>query len=120
MDYLPFRPQWCPDSECRCIWTTWTGQSHLAGFSSDCVGELPEPHEFKWRSTVHVNPYCWCLNSPLKGVVKFLIQDKDVAVFFGTLGALLLEVNPQELGIILRPLVVALQERGIVLGLESA
>ena len=107
----PFRPHICPDSKCSCIWTTWTKGGHERGQSWDCVGKLEKPHTFQWHETEHVNQYCWCIYSPLKGVTKFLITDKDCAIFIGTLSAMLLQENPEELVIILKPILSAIRDK---------
>lgn len=86
--------------------------AHEKGQSWDCVGQLPTPHKFWWRETEHVNSHSWCLYTPMKGVMKLLIRTSDVAVFFGTLGMMMLKDDPELLEVILRPLILALKGQG--------
>lgn len=71
------RPSLCPDSTCKCIFTDFDPAYFEKGYSFNCVGELAEPHEFKWREITHRNTHCHCIYSPLKGVIKFLITPED-------------------------------------------
>lgn len=71
------RPTICPDSKCQVLWSNFLSTSFEEGYSFDCVGKLAEPHEFRWREVTHINEYCYCVYTPLKGLTRWLMAALD-------------------------------------------
>ena len=72
------RPRICPDLKCEVIWSDFLPAFIEQGYSFCCVGRLDKPHEFVWREVTHRNEFCLCQYSPMKGMIKFLMDRTDI------------------------------------------
>jgi len=72
------RPRICPDLQCELLWSDFLPSFVEQGYSFCCVGRLAEPHEFVWREVTHRNDFCFCQYSPMKGMIKFLMDRNDI------------------------------------------
>ena len=76
-EYKERRPLLCLDQKCTPFWWNGSEVAHEQGYSWECVGKLCKPHTFVWNEVTHVNHYCHCLYTPLKGISKFLMNATD-------------------------------------------
>lgn len=72
------RPRICPDLQCELLWSDFLPSFVEQGYSFCCIGRLPTPHEFVWREVTHRNDFCLCQYSPMKGMIKFLMDRNDI------------------------------------------
>ncbi len=79
------RPHICLDSACEMLVTTFDSQLFKLGYSFHCIGRLPEAHTVQWRSVQHINGYCLCIYTPLKGMLKFLMTIGDFQILNSSL-----------------------------------
>lgn len=84
------RPPWCFDKDCKVIYSVFDEELHDAGCSSFCYGRLPKAHVFTHRTAEHVNTICNCEYTPLKGAIRFFVNEEDI---WGEIQALIAVLN---------------------------
>lgn len=77
----PARPHLCFDDGCKILWASYDKEAVAKGWSYFCFGKLKEPHKFKEKECEHVNEYCYCAYTPLKGVLRFYINEGDAWIY---------------------------------------
>jgi hypothetical protein len=75
------RPHLCFDKDCKIIFNSYNKEYVEKGYSYFCFGKLKEPHKFTEKECVHVNDYCHCVYTPLKGVLRFFINEGDAWIY---------------------------------------
>ena len=71
------KPHLCPDKDCKRVWSNYSKDSFDRGASYTCWGKMTKPHLFIERETEHVNPYSYCVYTPLKGHIRFFVNSDD-------------------------------------------
>lgn len=75
------RPVYCFDKDCKILWKSFDKEAHEKGWSYLCFGKLKTPHEFTEKECKHVNEYCHCIYTPLKGALRFFINKEDAWIY---------------------------------------
>lgn len=89
------RPKLCPEKNCKPVWNKLDDEWWIKGGSGACVGILKDPVKFVYKEIVHVNDYCWCEFTPLKGVVKFMKNFDDAWGDFLMLTTIMDKLRPR-------------------------
>ena len=76
------RPWICPEPRCQPIFHAKASDYpdisvSNSGQSFICFGESPETSEFTYNGVTHCNDLGTCMFSPLKGLVKFQMNEAD-------------------------------------------
>jgi len=71
------RPHICLDESCFMLWTAYRREYFDEGGSFECWGRLTETHEFQHKKTTHRNTHSHCIFTPLKGMIRFFLNDED-------------------------------------------
>lgn len=71
------RPKTCFDPNCKILWSNYNKEAIEEGFSFDCFGKMQHPHLFTAEKCEHVNEYSHCIFTPLKGHIRFFINEDD-------------------------------------------
>ena len=74
-------PDVCHEPNCHCINSTCYHPDILReGFSFFCFGRIPDKERvrFQCADADHRNEYNFCVWTPMKGWVKFLVNDNDM------------------------------------------
>jgi hypothetical protein len=90
------RPRICPDLQCELLWSDFLPSALEQGYSFSCIGRLDKPHEFVWREVVHRNDFCFCQYTPLKGMIKFLMNKEDIEHEIAVLGVALRAIKMEQ------------------------
>ena len=72
------RPRFCYDKSCKLIYSTYDEESFNEGFSFFCFGKLKEKNVFKEKQIVHENTISHCYYTPLKGMIRFFMNEDDL------------------------------------------
>ena len=75
------RPIYCFDKTCKMLFKIYDEDAHNDGYSYFCFGKLKEPHVFTEKQCRHVNDYCYCVYTPLKGALRFFINKGDAWIY---------------------------------------
>ena len=75
------RSKHCFDSECEILFNVYDEDSHNKGYSYFCFGKLKEPRIFTEKECEHINEYCHCVYTPLKGALRFYINKNDAWIY---------------------------------------
>ena len=80
----------CPNKDCVKLLHMGGDDKWIEeGGSVFCVGKLPEASRLKFKNVVHVNDYAFCVFTPKKGTVDFLINANDAFIIENLMGAIL-------------------------------
>lgn len=72
------RPRTCPDPDCEILYMIGGSDDHVDnGGSYFCFGKLGEPSILKFKNYTHINRYSMCICSPLKGIIRYLMNAND-------------------------------------------
>ena len=72
------RPKFCFDQTCEIIYSTFNEEQYIEGFSFFCFGKLKQTHIFKEKEVVHDNNLSHCYYTPLKGMIRFFVNQEDL------------------------------------------
>lgn len=72
------RPRFCYDKSCHLIYSTYNEKSFNEGYSFFCFGKLKEKNIFKEKEVVHENNISQCYYTPLKGMIRFFMNEDDL------------------------------------------
>lgn len=72
------RPKFCFDWSCSVLLSTFDEKSFDEGVSFFCFGKLKVRKVFKEKDMVHVNPISHCYYTPLKGMIRFFMNEDDL------------------------------------------
>ena len=72
------RMPFCYDKQCKILYSTYNKKSHREGFSFFCYGKLPKPYIFVEKKAKHINDLCHCYYTPLKGAIRFFLNEGDL------------------------------------------
>ena len=75
------RPAYCFDNTCTILWKNYDQEYHDKGYSYFCFGKLKTPHRFVEKECEHINNYCHCIYTPLKGALRFYISQDDAWIY---------------------------------------
>lgn len=67
----------CPDKDCLRLCTFGTDEQYDNGGSFFCWGRLGEESVLKFKERTHKNAYSYCVGSPLKGIIRYLVSPDD-------------------------------------------
>uniref|UniRef100_A0A6M3MBQ7 Uncharacterized protein n=1 Tax=viral metagenome TaxID=1070528 RepID=A0A6M3MBQ7_9ZZZZ len=98
-------PKYCFDENCRIMWVNYSEEHHKKGWSYFCFGKLNSPHRFVEKECEHINDYCYCVYTPLKGALRFFINKGDAWIYQLGMCSILNDAEPlvcDECGIINR------------------
>ncbi len=90
------RPRWCPGHQnCRPVAKSFqTNQETMdKGYSGTCYGHCLT--SFKVLDVDHVNDFCKCVMTGLKGVIRNFINYNDMGIDRGDLGRLMQMLRPR-------------------------
>jgi len=79
----------CPREECEKLYCVGTDEWIEKGGSMFCVGKLPEIDMQTFGGVEHKNDYAFCVYTPKKGLVDFLINANDAFIMENEMGAIL-------------------------------
>ena len=88
------RPHLCLDNTCKIMWVSYDKKHHDKGWSYFCFGKLKEPHIFTEKECKHINEYCYCVYTPLKGVLRFFINENDAWIYQLGMCAIMSDSSP--------------------------
>ena len=72
------RPKFCFDESCNLLLSTFDEKSFNEGVSFFCFGKLKVKKVFEEKDMVHVNPISHCYYTPLKGMIRFFMNEDDL------------------------------------------
>jgi len=72
------RMPFCYNKQCKVLYSTYNKKSYKEGFSFFCYGKLPKPHTFIEKKAEHKNTLCHCYYTPLKGAIRFFLNEGDL------------------------------------------
>ena len=72
------RPRFCYDNSCKLIYSTYEEKCFEEGCSFFCFGIMKKENVFKEKKTVHKNPISHCYYTPLKGMIRFFMNEDDL------------------------------------------
>lgn len=75
---MPERPKLCPEEECKPFFNKLNEEWREKGGSGTCVGIMDESVKFVYKEVEHVNDCSYCVFTPLKGVIRFMINGGDL------------------------------------------
>jgi hypothetical protein len=84
------RPFFCYDRRCKVIFSTYRKEDYERGFSFFCYGKLREKNVFTISEAVHENDMCHCYYTPLKGAIRWFVNEQDL---WGELNAKIAVLN---------------------------
>ena len=88
------RPCLCFDKTCKILYNVYDEEYHNKGYSYFCFGKLKEPHVFMEKECKHINEYCYCVYTPLKGVLRFYINENDAWIYQLGMCAIMSDSSP--------------------------
>lgn len=88
------RPRTCFDSKCKIMWCNYSAQHIEDGGSFQCFGKMEKPHMFTFEKTEHINEYSHCVFTPLKGHIRFFINENDAWTMFIGAGKVMDKQSP--------------------------
>lgn len=85
------RMRCCPDTTCRQISLRGNDKYYDKGGSFFCFGKLSKESVLIFKEVEHKNSYSCCIGSPLKGVIRYLVNPNDALICEGGFHAILLD-----------------------------
>lgn len=81
MKFHARRPPFCVIKQCKPVAVhSCTANGHADGNSGFCLGEMKKPEKWKSEAVEHVNDICFCVYTPFKGWVRFVVNDGDLKI----------------------------------------
>jgi len=87
------RPHWC-FGNCEVIFSRYSKEGFDKGASSFCYGKMAQEHKFIEKETEHINNFSHCLYTPLKGIIRFFLNEDDAYTEFLAVCAVLDKYKP--------------------------
>jgi len=87
------RPHWC-FGDCEPIFSRYSRENFDKGASCFCYGQMTTEHIFTAKATEHINDLSHCLYTPLKGIIRFFLNENDAYVEFLSICAVLDTISP--------------------------
>jgi uncharacterized protein YwqG len=72
------RPPFCFDKSCQLLLSVYDKKSFDEGYSFFCFGKLAKTQVFKEREILHENNISHCYYTPLKGMLRFFMNEDDL------------------------------------------
>ena len=80
----------CPDKKCEKLLHMGGDDDWVEdGGSVLCCGKLSETSRLEFKNVVHINDYRFCIHTPKKGLVEFLINANDAFIIEKLMGQIL-------------------------------
>lgn len=77
----PRRPPFCILKQCKSVAAHgYTAEEHAAGWSGYCIGENSKPETWTAGQVEHVNDICFCIYTPFKGWIRFVVNEDDLEI----------------------------------------
>ncbi len=81
MEMRPRRPPFCILKQCKPVAVhVYAAEKHAAGWSGYCIGENTQPETWVTGTVEHVNDICFCIYTPFKGWVRFVVNEDDLRI----------------------------------------
>ncbi|MEW6448904.1 MAG: hypothetical protein AB1426_12635 [Bacillota bacterium] len=75
------RPPFCVIRKCRPVAVHGcTAKGHASGESGFCIGKMSEAEVWTAETVEHVNDICFCVYTPFKGWVRFVVNEMDLRI----------------------------------------
>jgi hypothetical protein len=74
------RPKFCYDKSCKVVYSSYNLEDFDKGYSFFCFGKLKRGHLFheEGREAIHENNLSHCYYTPLKGMIRFFVNEQDL------------------------------------------
>ena len=70
----------CPDKSCEPLFLRGDDKHYDKGGSFMCWGKLEQESKLMFKEREHINGYCFCIGSPLKGIIRYFINPNDALI----------------------------------------
>ncbi|MEW6573140.1 MAG: hypothetical protein AB1374_05855 [Bacillota bacterium] len=81
MKFSARRPRFCVITKCRPVAVHGCAvKGHAPGESGFCIGKMTKAEVWTAETVEHVNDICFCVYTPFKGWVRFVVNEADLRI----------------------------------------